>query len=158
MPLAPHLGVRAGAAVFAVPAAVAYIPADLLASPRGDRSYAMVNGVFLAEVVAHYASWPRTWRLGVPWLTECEGLEGRVMVPYNVLLQVSGVAAVAGLRENRTQWRWGVATALVVAPVLRWVTPREYARLLEQAAERPRWWNRRLAARVRRGQVSRAVP
>jgi hypothetical protein len=35
-------------------------------------------------------------------------------------------------------------------PVLRWGTPVEYQRLLTEAAERPRWWNRRLTARVRR--------
>jgi hypothetical protein len=148
VPLAPHLGVRAGVAAFVLPASAAFASAGRLASPRGDRVYAVTNGLFLAAVVAHYSSWPRTWRAGVPWLIECEGLEGPVMGPYNALLQVSGVAGVAGLLENRSQWRWGVATALGVAPVLRWATPREYTRLLGQAAERPRWWNRRLAARV----------
>jgi hypothetical protein len=42
-----------------------------------------------------------------------------------------------------------VLTPLVVA-LLRRKAPPEYQRLLTQAAERPRWWNRRLAARVRR--------
>ena len=147
VPLAPHLGVRAAAAFLLTPVAAAYVPASRLPSPRGDRPFAVANGFFLAAVLGHYSSWPRVWRNGVPWLTECEGLEGPVIAPYNVLLQASGVAAIAGLVENRSQWRWGVATTLLVAPMLRWVTPREYARLKEQAARRPRWWNRRLVAK-----------
>jgi hypothetical protein len=145
VPLAPHVGVRAAAVVFALPALTTYVPAGVLVSPRGDRTYAVANGIFVAAVVNHYSSWPRTWRAGLPWLTECEGLEGPIIGPYNVLVQVSAVAGVAGLWENRRQWRWGVATALTIAPVLRWATPREYAQLRRQAAERPRWWNRRLA-------------
>ncbi|UDY24636.1 hypothetical protein [Nocardioides sp. Kera G14] len=72
-------------------------------------------------------------------------MDGRIIGPYNVLLQVSALAAAGGLIENRSQWRWGFGTVLLVAPVLRWITPREYDRLLEQAKQRPSWWNRRLA-------------
>ena len=147
VPLAPHVGIRAATTAYALLPATAYVPAGRLRTPRGDRAYAVANGFFLAAVVGHYSSWPRVWRAGLPWLTECEGLEGPVIGPYNVLLQVSAVAAVAGLHENRSQWRWGVVTAAVVAPVMRWSTPREYAELVRQAAEHPRWWNRRLAAR-----------
>jgi hypothetical protein len=32
----------------------------------------------------------------------------------------------------------------VVSSVMRWAVPREYAQLVEEAAEQPRWWNRRL--------------
>jgi hypothetical protein len=122
------------------------VPAGRLRTPRGDRAYAVTNGFFVAAVVAHYSSWPRVWRAGLPWLIKCEGLNGPVIGPYNVLLQVSAVAAVAGLHENRSQWRWGVVTAVVVAPVMRWATPRAFAELVKQAAEQPRWWNRRLEA------------
>jgi hypothetical protein len=147
VPLAPHLGVRAAAAAFALPAAAAYVPAGRLETPHGDRTYAVANGFFLAAVISHYSSWPRVWRRGLPRLTECEGLEGPVIGPYNVLLQVSAVSGVLGLWENRSQWRWGIATAAVVTPILRWATPREYAYLVQQAAEQPRWWNRRLTTR-----------
>lgn len=147
VPLAPHLGVRAATAVVITPVAVSYVPAGRLPSPRADRSFAVVNGFFLAAVLAHFSSWPRVWRLGVPWLTECEGLQGPVMGPYNLLLQGSGLAAMVGLVENRSQWRWGVATTFLAAPLLRWATPREYAMLKEQAARCPRWWNRRLVGR-----------
>jgi hypothetical protein len=156
VPLAPHIGVRAAATSFVVSAAAAYVPAGRLVSPRGDQAYAIANGFFLAAVIGHYTSWPRVWRAGLPWLTECEGLRGPVIGPYNVLLQVSAVAGAAGLWENRSRWRWGVATVLAVAPVLRWTTPREYTRLQEQAAEHPRWWNRRLAGHD--GEVDHAEP
>jgi hypothetical protein len=146
IPLAPHVGVRAATAAFAVPAATAYVPAGRLVRPRGDGSFAITNGLVLAAVIAHYSSWPRTWRGGLPWLTECEGLDGPIIGPYNVLLQVSAVAGAAGLWENRSKWRWGAATALATVPLLRHATPREYAQLVQQAAANPKWWNRRLTA------------
>lgn len=86
----------------------------------------------------------------MPWLTECEGLEGRLMGPYNALLYLAALAAVGGAIENRRAWRWFVVTPLIVVPLLRRETPGEYERLLTQAAQRPRWWNRRLTARARR--------
>jgi len=150
VPLASRVGVTAATAGFAVPSVVAYRAAGRVPSPRGDRRFAVANGLFASAVIAHFTSWPRTTRAGLPWLTECEGLEGRLMGPYNVVLYVSAVAAVGGAVENRGAWRWFVATPLVVVPVLRRETPPEYQRLLAQAAERPRWWNRRLAARTRR--------
>jgi hypothetical protein len=77
-----------------------------------------------------------------------------VIGPYNVLLQVSAVAAVGGLVENRRAWRAALVTVGLALPVLRWATPPEYQRLLDQAAGAPRWWNRRLAARMAVEQAS----
>ena len=150
VPLASRVGVTAATTAFAVPSVVAYRAAGGLPSPRGDRRFAVANGLFASAVMTHFTSWPRTTFAGLPWLTECEGLEGRLMGPYNVLLYVSAVAAVGGAVENRIAWRCFALTPLVVVPLLRRETPSEYRRLLTQAAERPRWWNRRLAARVRR--------
>jgi hypothetical protein len=150
VPFASRVGVTAATTGFAVPSVVAYRTAGHLPSPRGDRRFAVANGLFASAVIAHSTSWPRTTRGRLPWLTECEGLEGRLMGPYNTLLYVSAVAAVGGAVENRHAWRWFVVTPLVVAPLLRRKTPTEYRRLLTQAGVRPRWWNRRLAARTRR--------
>jgi len=110
--------------------------------------FALVNGLFLSAVLAHFTTWPRTTRAGLPWLRECEGLRGRVIGPYNLLLYASAVAAVGGLVENRRAWPWGALTPLAAVPLLRRATPREYERLLAQAACRPRWWNRRLTRRT----------
>jgi hypothetical protein len=147
LPLAPRLGVTVASTGYAVSSVAAYRASSRCHSPRGDRPFAVANGVFLAAVVSHFTSWPRTTRAGLPWLVECEGLHGRLMAPYNVMLHVSAVAAVGGLVENRRAWRWGVTALVVAVPLLRWGTPREYARLLDQAADRPRWWNRRLVRR-----------
>jgi hypothetical protein len=152
VPLAPHVGVTAAATGFALPAAAVYRIAGTRAAPRGDRPCAVANGLFLAAVVSHFTSWPRTTRAGLPWLVECEGLEGRLMGPYNAVLYASAVAGVGGVIENRRAWPWAAVTAAVAAPLLRRATPPEYARLLAQAAARPRWWNRRLVARTAVGQ------
>jgi hypothetical protein len=147
VPLAPWVGVRTATTGYAALSAGAYRAAGRLASPRGDRVFAAANGLFLAAVVAHFTCWPRTTRVGLPWLLECEGLEGPVIAPYNVLLHVSAVAAVGGAVENRRAWPWCATMALVVLPWLRHQQRSEYERLLKQASREPRWWNRRLAAR-----------
>src|SRR3954447_12877398 len=94
--------------------------------PVGDRRFAVANGVFASAVISHFTSWPRTTRAGLPCLTRCEGLEGRLMGPYNALLHVSAVAAVGGAVENRRAWLWFAPTPLIVVPLLRRQTPREY--------------------------------
>jgi hypothetical protein len=148
VPLASRVGVTAATTGYAMSSVAAYRAAGHLPSPRGDRPLAVANGLFASAVISHFTTWPRTTRAGLPWLTESEGLEGRLMGPYNALLYVSAVAAVGGAVENRRAWRWFALTPVVVLPLLRRGTPAEYQRLLAQAAERPRWWNRRLAARV----------
>ena len=150
VPLAPRVGITAATTGYAVLSVTTYRAAGHLRSPRGDRRFAVANGLFASAVISHFSSWPRTTRMGLPWLTESEGLEGGLIGPYNALLYLSAVAAVGGAAENRCAWRWFAFTPLVVVPVLRRGTPVEYQRLLTEAAERPRWWNRRLTARVRR--------
>ena len=99
-------------------------------------------------MISHFISWPRTTRVGLPWLTECEGLDGRLMGPYNAMLYLSALAAVGGAVENRGAWQWSAFTPAVVVPFLARETRLEYRRLLAQSAQRPRWWNRRLRART----------
>jgi hypothetical protein len=147
VPLASRVGITAATTAYAASSVAAYRAAGHLTSPRGDRRFAVANGLFASAALSHFTSWPRTTRAGLPWLTECEGLEGRLMGPYNTLLYVSAVAAIGGAVENRRAWRWFVLTPLVVVPLLRRETPPEFQRLLTQAEQRPRWWNRRLAAR-----------
>lgn len=109
VPGAPRIGVRPAVAGYALATAGAYRTAGRLPGPRGDRRFAAANGLFAAAVISHYASWPRaTWH-GLPWLLECEGIEGVLIVPYNMVLQVSAVAVVGGLVENLSAWPWALA-------------------------------------------------
>jgi hypothetical protein len=157
VPLAPRLGIRAAAAGYAMASVTAYRAAGRWSGPGGDRAFAAVNGLFLSAVVTHYTTWPTTRRRRIPWLVECEGLDGAAVGPYNLVLQVSAVAAVGGLVENRRGWPAALVAVGVGLPVLRWSTPREYRRLLDQAAATPRWWNRRLVARHPAGRPASAA-
>ncbi|MDT5219143.1 MAG: hypothetical protein QOF15_1248 [Mycobacterium sp.] len=106
-----------------------------------------MNGMFLTAVLAHFIYWPKRWVVGVPNLTECEGLRGRVLLPYNVILYVSAVSAVAGLAENgRYAALRGAAVPLLGVPVLVHIQRIEFRRLRIQARRQPAWWNRRLRA------------
>jgi hypothetical protein len=115
------------------------------APDKHNAAFGVLNGIFLSAVVAHIIYWPKRWSFGVPWLTECEGLRGNAIGPYNLILYTSGAAAIAGLVENGpSALRRGVVVPLILVPVLLRVQDVEFTRLKEQARERPAWWNRRL--------------
>lgn len=143
VPLAPHVGVAPAAGLFATGTFVAVRESGRRGADD-DPAFCALNGLFLAAVVGHFRSWPGGSRAGLPWLRECEGLRGPVLQPYNALLHLSWIAAVGGLIENRRGRRWGALVPTLVVPLLVRATPGEYARLREQARDRPRWWNRRL--------------
>jgi hypothetical protein len=83
----------------------------------------------------------------MPWLVECEGLAGPVIVPYNVILYVSGVAAVGGLVENGRGRELGLLVPAALVPLLMVAQRREFARLLGRAKRHPSWTTRRLRLR-----------
>jgi len=146
MPFASRIGPRGAAALWGAAAVVAYREAGRR-PPSADPAFATLNGVYLSAVTAHFAGWPRTTRLGLPWLTECEGLSGRAVVPYNLILHVSAVAGLAGLAENRRGRPLGLLVPVALVPWLVREQHREFSRLVEQAHREPGWWNRRLRAR-----------
>jgi hypothetical protein len=148
VPLASRVGVAPAAGLFGAGTVVAVREAARRPS-ADDGAFCALNGLYLAAVLGHFASWPRTRRAGLPWLVECEGLRGPALQPYNVILHLSWLAAVAGLAENRRGRRWGAIVPALAVPVLRATAPGEYIRLLEQAGRRPRWWNRRLQQHLR---------
>lgn len=85
-------------------------------------------------------------------------LRGPVLTPYNVILQASWIAAIGGIHENRRGRWWAAVVPALVVPVLAREAPREFARLAQQAGERPRWWNRRLQPAHRTGVSMRPIP
>jgi hypothetical protein len=116
--------------------------------PSRDPVFAVFNGMALAAVIAHLAGWPRRRsRLGLPWLTDCEGLGEELMPVYNWILYASGTAALlALLRENRSAPAHLSLLPLTLTPALVAVQHGEHRRLRERARLQPGWWNRRLRA------------
>jgi hypothetical protein len=146
MPLASRMGPRSAGALWATSTVAAYHQAGRQPASR-DAVFSVLNGLYLSAVVAHFIAWPRTNKVGLPWLTECEGLAGPVIAPYNAILHVSGLAALGGLVENRRAAPWGVLVPLVTVPWLLGLQHEEFRRLVVQAREHPGWWNRRLSGR-----------
>jgi hypothetical protein len=109
-----------------------------------QKAFTLMNALFLSAVLAHFAYWPKRYAAGLPWLTECEGLRGAVMGPYNVILYISGIASVGGLcGSGRAGLRCAVIPA-ALAPLLMAIQHNEFERLRVRALQRPAWWNRRL--------------
>jgi hypothetical protein len=147
MPFASVAGPAPAAVCWATGTSVALRAAGL-ADRRYDTVFGVVNGTFLTAVLAHFIYWPKRWVGGVPQLTECEGLRGRVMLPYNMILYASAICAVAGLVENgRRAALRGAAIPLIGVPALLRVQRIEFDRLKFQARAEPGWWNRRLRTR-----------
>jgi hypothetical protein len=145
MPYASRLGPIGAPLVWASAAAAVHRQAGRR-SEEWDRAFALVNGLYLGAVLGHYAGWPHTARLGVPWLTQCEGLKGPLMPAYNLMLLLSGVSGLAALRtECGRHAPWGLFAALSLAPLMVRAQHREHERLVAEARRRPAWWNRRLA-------------
>lgn len=143
MPFASVLGPVPAAAVWAAEAVQVQRVAG---SPRTDRTLAVVNGLSVAAAAAHLAGWPRRrTRLGLPWLTDCEGLGPELMRWYNPIVYAGGIAALAAvLTEKGTAPRWAALLPLALVPALVRVQHAEHERLRRQAIMRPGWWNRRL--------------
>ncbi len=146
MPMASRVGPVPAALGWSIGTVSAFAEAGRRPSDA-DRVFSVLNGVFGSAVIAHLTSWPATRTLGLPWLIECEGISGKLVHPYNVILYVSGMAAVGGLVENRQGRALGMLVPLLLVPALRREQRREFSRLRVRAIDRPGWWNRRLRAR-----------
>jgi hypothetical protein len=147
MPTASVAGPMPAAAGWAVGTGLTFRAAGRGKSRRHDLAFGVVNGMFLSAVLAHFMFWPKQWTFGLPWLSECEGLRGKLMVPYNAILYLCGLAAVAGLLENGRAGLYGTAVPVTLVPALIRVQGVEFRRLEAQARRRPAWWNRRLQVR-----------
>jgi hypothetical protein len=143
MPFASLLGPAPAAATWAAGTVAVQRAAG---SPGRDVPLAVVNGLSLAAAVGHLAGWPRRRNaLGLPWLTDCEGLGPELMRWYNPIVYAGGVAAAAALlAENRAAPRWAGVLPLAAVPLLIRVQHAEHERLRRLAVRRPGWWNRRL--------------
>jgi hypothetical protein len=110
---------------------------------RWDRVLAMLAGSGVAGVVVHFTLWPwRRNRLGVPVLTEAEGLPPSRLPAYNAILGVWGLASALSVLElSPSRRRWALV-GLVALPVFRVSARHHFKWALAQSEENPAWWNR----------------
>lgn len=139
----PELGLAPASALWG-----AQIPLWVTLAAKGgrrwDRLLAVLSGTALAGVFVHFLLWPwRRNRLGIPILTEAEGLEPNVLPAYNALLQVWGLACgVSILHEVRPGARRWSLVGLAALPLLRRSAQHHFSWLTQEAQKNPAWWNR----------------
>jgi hypothetical protein len=145
--LQPQLGLRGASALWG-----GALPATAFVAGRGSERWegplAVGLGGALGAVVVHYVVWPWRLRRGIPVLTEAEGLRGRALAAYNLLLLAWGTVALFGLsRETPGRHRTLVALS-AVGTVASGLAPgpfninNHFKWLREQARSDPAWWNR----------------
>ena len=118
--LQPELGLGPASALWGTG-----IPVWIILAARGDRRWdkllAVWSGAALGGVLVHFLLWPSSLnRLGIPVLTDAEGLSPSGLPPYNVLLHVWGVAsALSIVRDLRPGTRRWALVGLAMLPLLR---------------------------------------
>jgi hypothetical protein len=149
--LAAGVGLPGASVLGPAPAALLWTAATVrmqraAGSPAADAGMAVANATGLAAALAHQAGWPRRWtQVGLPWLTDCEGLGPELMRWYNPVVHLGGAASLlALLTENRDAPRRLLLLPPVLVPLLVRLQHAEHERLKELARRRPAWWNRRL--------------
>jgi len=126
------------------------LPVGFVTAARSDTKLepllAFSRGASLGGVVVHFLLWPWTRKAGVlPWLTEAEGLRGRQIPAYNVVLHLWGAAAVAALvKETPPRSRKWAALGLASTVLFRKSAEYHFRWATEQAKTNPQWWNRGL--------------
>jgi hypothetical protein len=139
----PELGLVGAGALWAT-----QIPAWITLAARGgqrwDRVLAAWSGAALGGAVVHFLIWPwRRNRLGIPVLTEAEGLGVSQLPAYNTLLYAWGAASALSiaLEVPRRDRRWALV-GLAALPLLHRSAKHHFSWIVDQAATNPAWWNR----------------
>ena len=110
---------------------------------RHDRVLASWSGAALGGALVHFLLWP--WKrnaLGLPVLTEAEGLRPTRLPAYNAILYAWAVAAALSIRELPRGSRVWALAGFATLPVLRRSASHHFSWLQGQAATNPAWWNR----------------
>ena len=139
----PELGLAGAGALWG-----AQIPAWIGLAAKGgrrwDRALAVASGVALSGAAVHFVIWPwRRNRLGLPVLTEAEGLDASRLPAYNTLLYAwAAASALSIVREIPPRDRRWALGGLATLPVLRLSAKHHFTWLVQQARTNPAWWNR----------------
>jgi hypothetical protein len=139
----PELGLVGASALWGTQIPV-WITVAARGSKRWDRLLATWSGATLGAAVVHFLLWP--WRrssLGIPVLTEAEGLSASRLPAYNTLLYAWAAASAASiLREiPRRDRRWALV-GFATLPLMGLSAKHHFSWLTQQAATDPAWWNR----------------
>ena len=124
------------------------IPLWIALAARGDERFDKVlaagSGANIASVLVHFLLWPsRRSRLGLPILTEAEGLSATLLPAYNFLLYVwAAASAVSIVHEISPRDRRWALVGFAALPLLRRSAKHHFVWLTQQATTNPAWWNR----------------
>jgi hypothetical protein len=125
------------------------IPAWIRLAGKGDDMkwepvLAVASGASLAGVAVHFSLWP--WqrnKLGIPVLTEAEGLSSSSLPAYNALLYAWAVTSTLSIvREVSPGARRWALLGLAATPLLRRSAQHHFSWLKQEARTNPAWWNR----------------
>ena len=113
---------------------------------RWDKLLAVWSGAALGGVLVHFLLWP--WRrnnLGIPVLTEAEGIRSSRVPAYNMILRVWFVASALSIcRDISPRDRKWALVGLATLPLMRRSAKHHFSWLVQQAGTNPAWWNRGL--------------
>lgn len=138
----PELGMAGSGALWATQIPF-WMAMAQLGGKRSERLLAVMSGASLGGVVVHFLIWARRWtRVGLPILTDAEGLRSSQLPAYNAILYLWGVSSVFSLRELAPRARPWALLGFMTLPLLRRSATHHFSWLHEQAAKNPAWWNR----------------
>jgi hypothetical protein len=139
----PELGLAGAGALWGTEIPI-WIALAARGNERCDKALAAGSGANIASVLVHFLLWPsRRNRVGLPMLTEAEGLDASLLPAYNLLLYFWAVAsALSIVREISPRDRRWALVGFAALPLMRKSARHHFLWLTEQAATNPAWWNR----------------
>jgi hypothetical protein len=141
--LQPELGLRGAGALWGTQIPV-WVALAARGSRRWDKLLALWSGAALGGVVVHFLLWP--WRrdqVGIPILTEAEGIRASRLPAYNTILRVWFVASVLSImREISPRDRKWALVGFAALPLLRRSAQHHFTWLVREAGRNAAWWNR----------------
>lgn len=139
----PELGLWGAGALWGI-----QIPVWLALAARGGRRWdkvlAVSSGAALGGVLVHFLLWP--WRynkIGIPFLTEAEGIQESMLPAYNTVLRAWFLASALSiaLEISPRDRKWALV-GLGTLPLLRRSAKHHFSWIVHEAATNPAWWNK----------------
>jgi hypothetical protein len=139
----PELGLWGAGALWGT-----QIPAWVALAARGGRRWdkvlAVWSGAALGGVVVHFLLWPwRCNKIGLPVLTEAEGIGASRLPAYNAILRIWFLASAMSIaREISPRDRKWALVGFATLPLLRRSAKHHFSWIVDEAATNAAWWNR----------------